>query len=394
MANAAYDVVVIGGAVMGASAAFWLTKMQPGLSVLVVEQDTSFARASTALSVASIRSQFSTSVNVAISRYGIDFIKDFQGHLGHDVGVPSLGFKENGYLFLAHSDEGAGLLTELAEMQCGQGAATEVWTPVQTATRFPWLNTEDLTAASFGPRDEGWFDNMGLLSGFRAAAKAQGVSFVTDEAVGLGMTGGRVTGVQLKKSGLVPCGQAVNAAGTRAAVVAGWADLDLPVEPRKRTVFVIDAPNARHPDAPLLVDTGFYLRPEHGTQWITATVPDQDGPCDATDFDPDLHLFEDVIWEQLYHRAPGFDAVKVVRHWVGHYAYNSLDQNAILGPHPEVPNLFFMNGFSGHGLQQSPAIGRGIAEHMITGGWQSLDLSDLSIDRVIAGKPFLEKAVV
>ena len=394
MANAAYDVVVIGGAVMGASAAFWLTKMQPGLSVLVVEQDTSFARASTALSVASIRSQFSTSVNVAISRYGIDFIKDFQGHLGHDVGVPSLGFKENGYLFLAHSDEGAGLLTELAEMQRGQGAATEVWTPVQTATRFPWLNTEDLTAASFGPRDEGWFDNMGLLSGFRAAAKAQGVSFVTDEAVGLDMTGGRVTGVHLKKYGLAPCGQAVNAAGTRAAVVAGWAGLDLPVEPRKRTVFVIDAPNARHPDAPLLVDAGFYLRPEHGTQWITATVPDLDGPCDATDFDPDLHLFEDVIWEQLYHRAPGFDAVKVVRHWVGHYAYNTLDQNAILGPHPDVPNLFFMNGFSGHGLQQSPAIGRGIAEHMISGGWQSLDLSDLSIDRVIAGKPFLEKAVV
>ena len=394
MANAAYDVVVIGGAVMGASAAFWLTKMQPGLSVLVVEQDTSFARASTALSVASIRSQFSTSVNVAISRYGIDFIKDFQGHLGHDVGVPSLGFKENGYLFLTHSDEGAGLLTELAEMQRGQGAATEVWTPVQTATRFPWLNTEDLTAASFGPRDEGWFDNMGLLSGFRAAAKAQGVSFVTDEAVGLDMTGGRVTGVHLKKYGLAPCGQAVNAAGTRAAVVAGWAGLDLPVEPRKRTVFVIDAPNARHPDAPLLVDAGFYLRPEHGTQWITATVPDLDGPCDATDFDPDLHLFEDVIWEQLYHRAPGFDAVKVVRHWVGHYAYNTLDQNAILGPHPDVPNLFFMNGFSGHGLQQSPAIGRGIAEHMISGGWQSLDLSDLSIDRVIAGKPFLEKAVV
>ena len=394
MANAAYDVVVIGGAVMGASAAFWLTKMQPGLSVLVVEQDTSFARASTALSVASIRSQFSTSVNVAISRYGIEFIKDFQGHLGHDVGVPSLGFKENGYLFLAHSAEGAGLLTELAEMQRGQGAATEVWTPVQTATRFPWLNTEDLTAASFGPRDEGWFDNMGLLSGFRAAAKAQGVSFVTDEAVGLEMTSGRVTGVHLKRTGLVACAQAVNAAGTRAAVVAGWAGLELPVEPRKRTVFVIDAPNARHPDAPLLVDTGFYLRPEHGTQWITATVPDLDGPCDATDFDPDLHLFEDVIWEQLYHRAPGFDAVKVVRHWVGHYAYNTLDQNAILGPHPEVPNLFFMNGFSGHGLQQSPAIGRGIAEHMISGGWQSLDLSDLSIDRVIAGKPFLEKAVV
>jgi glycine/D-amino acid oxidase-like deaminating enzyme len=394
MSEAAYDVVVIGGAVMGASCAYWLTRMQPGLRVLVVEQDPSFARASTALSVASIRSQFSTGVNVAISRFGIEFIRDFQGHLGHDVGIPSLGFKENGYLFLSQSAEGAALLAELADMQRGQGAATEVWTPVQVQDRFPWLNVEDLSAGSFGPRDEGWFDNMGLLSGFRAAARAQGAVFVTDEAVGLEMTGGNVSAVLLKKGGRIGCAMAVNAAGTRAAVVAGWAGLELPVEPRKRTVFVIDAPNARHPDAPLLVDAGFYLRPESGGQWITATVPDEDGPCAADDFDPDLHLFEEVIWEQLYHRAPGFDAVKVVRHWVGHYAYNTLDQNAILGPHPAVPNLFFMNGFSGHGLQQSPAIGRGIAEHMLTGGWQSLDLSDLSIDRVISGRPFAEKHVV
>ncbi|MBE0553771.1 MAG: FAD-binding oxidoreductase, partial [Rhodobacteraceae bacterium] len=169
--------------------------------------------------------------------------------------------------------------------------------------------------------------------------------------------------------------------------------LDLPVEPRKRTVFVIDAPNARHPDAPLLVDTGFYLRPEHD-HWITATVPQDDGPCDANDFEPDLHLFEEVIWEQLWHRAPGFDAVKVVRHWVGHYAYNTLDQNAILGPHPDVANLFFMNGFSGHGLQQAPAVGRGLAEHILHGGWQSLDLSDLSVGRVVKGQAFREKAVV
>lgn len=394
MSDTAYDVVVIGGAVMGASCAFWLSRLQPDLRVLVVEQDTSFARASTALSVASIRSQFSTEVNVAISRYGIEFVRDFQGHLGRDVGVPSLGLKENGYLFLAHSTEGASLLADLAAMQRGQGAATEVWTPAETQARFPWLNVEDLSAASFGPRDEGWFDNMGLLSGLRAAAKAQGVSFVTDEAVGLEMTSGRVSAVTLKKTGRVGCAHAVNAAGTRAAVVARWAGLDLPVEPRKRTVFVIDAPNACHPDAPLLVDTGFYLRPEQGTQWITATVPDEDGPCAADDFEPDLNLFEEVIWEQLYNRAPGFDAVKVIRHWVGHYAYNTLDQNAILGPHPEVPNLFFMNGFSGHGLQQAPAIGRGIAEHLLTGGWQSLDLSDLSIDRVIAGRPFAEKHVV
>ena len=388
-----FDVVVIGGAVMGASVAFWLTRLSPGLRVLVAERDPSFAQASTALSVASIRQQFTTAVNVEISRFGVDFIRDFAANLGGQGEVASLGLKENGYLFLTQTAEGRALLESVAQMQRDHGAATEVLPPEAIKARFPWLNTEDLSAASFGSRDEGWFDNMGLLAGFRNAARAQGATFLRDTATGLRLEGGRVTGVVLQERGLIECEIAVNAAGTRAAEICRWAGLDLPVEPRKRTVFVIDAPNARHAEAPLLVDRGFYLRPEQD-HWITATVPDTDGPCAPDDFDPDLHLFEDVIWEQLWHRAPGFDAVKVVRHWVGHYAYNTLDQNAILGPHPALPSLFLMNGFSGHGLQQAPAVGRGIAEHILTGGWQSLDLSDLSVARVLENRPFREQAVV
>lgn len=389
----AVDVVVIGGAVMGASAAFWLTRMQPGLSVLVVEADPTYSRASTALSVASIRQQFTMAVNVEISRFGIGFIRNFQDSLGADVGVASLGLKENGYLFVTGSVESAALMADVAAMQRDHGAATEMLTPQGIAARFPWLEVGDLVAGSFGPRDEGWFDNMGLLNGLRAAARTQGARFVTDRVVGLHQMGGRVTAAVLAGQGAVPCGAVVNAAGTRAADVLRMVGLDLPVEPRKRTVFVIDAPNARHPDAPLLVDAGFYLRPED-RHWITATVPADDGPCAAEDFEPDLSLFEEVIWPQLYARAPGFDAVKVIRHWVGHYAYNTLDQNAILGPHPAVPNLFLMNGFSGHGLQQAPAVGRGVAEQVLTGAWQTLDLSALSVDRVLQGRPFRERAVV
>lgn len=387
------DVVVIGGAVMGASVAFWLTRMQPGLDVLVVERDPSFARASTALAAAGIRQQFSNPVNVEISRYGIRFIKDFQGHLGHDVGIPDLGLRENGYLFLTRTAEGLATLTDLAAVQRDHGAATEIWTPAQTAARFPWLMTDDLTGASFGPRDEGFFDNMGLLNGFRAAAKAQGARFVTDTVTGLMVQSGRITGVTLAQGGHVATAAAVNAAGPRAAQILRMAGLDIAIEPRKRTVFVIDAPNARHPGAPLMIDRDYWIRPEH-QQWITATVPAEDGPCDADDFDPDLHLWDDVIWPALWHRAPGFDAVKVIRHWVGHYAYNVLDQNAVLGPHPGLPNLYLINGFSGHGLQQAPAVGRGVAEHILTGGWQSLDLSDLSVERMLSNRPFAEAAVV
>ena len=387
------DVVVIGGAVMGSSVAFWLTRMQPGLSVLVVERDPSFERAATALSVASIRQQFTTRVNVEISRFGIGFIRDFETIVGTDIGVPSLGLRENGYLFLASTPEGAVALAEVAEMQRSLGAATVIWSTGQIAARFPWLAVGDLHAGSFGTRDEGWFDNMALLNGLRAAAKSQGARFLTDRAVALRLVAGRIASVELEKAGWIDCGAVVNAAGTGAAAVAGMAGLDLPVEPRKRTVFVIDAPHARHPDAPLLVDAGFYLRPE-GRHWIVATVPESDSACEPKDFDPDLDLFDEIIWPQLFARAPVFDAVKVVRSWVGHYDYNRLDQNALLGPHPAVPNLFLMNGFSGHGLQQAPAVGRGVAEHILTGAWQTIDLSDLSAARLTTMTPFPERAIV
>lgn len=387
------DVVIIGGAVMGSSAAYWLTRMAPGIKVTVLEPDPTYARSATALSVASVRQQFSTAVNIKISRFGIDFIRNFQEKLGLDVGVPSLGLVENGYLFLSRQESSASIMRELAALQNGLGASTEILSQDQTKTRFPWLNCDDIAASSFGAKDEGWFDNMGLMQGFRAAARAQGAVFLKDYAIGLTMSGDCVTGVQTAANGTISCGAAINAAGTNGTKVAAWAGINIPVEPRKRTVFVIDAPNARHPDAPLLIDHGFYLRPEHG-QWITATVPKGDSACDANDFEPDLHLFEDVIWEQLYHRAPGFDAVKVIRHWVGHYDYNTLDQNAIIGPHPVVSNLHFMNGFSGHGLQQSPAVGRGVAEHVLHGAWQAIDLSDLSFSRLVQGHALTETGII
>ena len=388
------DVIVIGGAVHGAAVAWWLSEFSPGLRVSVIERDPTYQKSATALSVASIRSQFSNPVNVRISRFGVDFLREFAARLPPGAAQGDLGLKENGYLFLGGSPEAPGVMAELAAMQRGLGAATEVLAPDRVAARWPWMAVDDLTAASFGPRDEGWFDNMGLLGGLRAAARGAGVEFRHDTATGLVREGDRVTGVQLASGAVLSAGVVVACAGTRSAEVLGWAGVDLPVEPRKRTVFVIDAPNARHPDAPLIIDhQGYYMRPEHGG-WITATVPEDDGPCDPEDFAPDAHLFEDVIWPMLYRRSEGFDAVKVQRLWVGHYDYNTLDQNAIIGAWPGRPGLYLACGFSGHGLQQAPAVGRGLAELIVTGGYRSLDLSDLGPERVLAGRPFLERAVV
>jgi glycine/D-amino acid oxidase-like deaminating enzyme len=223
-----------------------------------------------------------------------------------------------------------------------------------------------------------------------------GVSFIDDEVVAFRRRGDRITEVDLAKAGPVSCGQVVNACGTRAAGLMQDLGEEFPVEPRKRTVFVIDAPNASAAlyQAPLLIDhTGFYLRPE-GKTWIVATVPDQDGPCDVDDFEPALGEFEDVIWPKLYARAPVFDAVKVMRAWAGQYDYNRLDQNAVVGLWPGLANLYVLNGFSGHGLQQSPAMGRGLAELMLTGRYQTLDLSPFNAERLATGSPFLERAIV
>ncbi len=388
------DVVIIGGAVTGAATAWWLTKLAPGLTVTVIEKDPSYARSATALSVASVRQQFSNPVNVEISRFGVGFIRDFADHVGPEGGVPSLGLKENGYLFMSGTPEGAQTLEQLAAMQRGLGAATEVLGPEALARRFPWMRFDDVTAGSIGARDEGWFDNMGLLNGFRAAARARGAVFLADRVTGLERKGDRITAALTQSGRRIEAGAFLCAAGTASANVCAMAGITLPVEPRKRTVFVVDAPNARHPEAPLIIDhSGIYLRPEHG-QWITATVPEDDGPCDEGDWEPDHGQFEDLIWPRLYARAEGFDAAKVLRLWVGHYDYNTLDQNAILGRWPGYANFHVAAGFSGHGLQQSPAVGRGMAEMILFGGYRSLDLTPLGPERVLEGRPFLEAAVV
>ena len=388
------EVLIAGGAVMGASVAFWLTRLDPSLKVTVVEPDPSYATSSTALSAAGIRSQFSSEVNVAISRFGIEFIRDFARWTGPAGEVPDLGLRENGYLFLTATETGALQLENLAQMQRSLGAATEVLDRAGLALRFPWMALDDVVAGAIGARDEGFFDNMGLLSGLKNAARAAGAVWLRDRVTGFDRDGDRVTAALLEQGGRREADIFVNCAGPRCAGLMRSMGLDLPVEPRKRTIFVVDAPEARHPDAPLTVDhSGIWMRPEHN-QWLAATVPATDGPCEDDDFVPQSELWEDHVWPALYNRAPGFEAAKVIREWAGHYAFNTLDQNAILGRNPQVPNLYHANGFSGHGLQQAPAVGRGIAEQIVHGDWVTLDLSPLGMQRVLDGAPFAEAAIV
>jgi len=389
-----YDVVIVGGAVIGSATAYFLAS-NPDFngSVLVIERDWSYAQSATALSSSSIRHQFSNPINIQISQYGTEFIRSFADTMEVDGDRPDLHFKENGYLFLADS-RGFEVLNRLYDTQVGCGADVELLDPEQLVRQFPWVNPDSLAGASFGRTGEGWFDSYGMLNGFRKKARSLGIEYIENEVVGVSRVGDRITGVTLKTGEEIGCGTLINTAGTRGPKIARLAGLPIPVEPRRRSLFVFDCHTPLPGNVPLTIDvTGVFFRPE-GKYYLGGTYPKHDPEVDVEDFDVLHEEFEEEVWPVLAERVPAFEAIKVVNSWAGHYDFCVLDHNAIVGPHTEVKNFMFANGFSGHGLQQAPAIGRGLSELVTYGGYRSLDLTPLSYQRVVDKRPFLEDSVI
>lgn len=396
MTEERFDVVVVGGAVVGSAVAYFLAS-HPGFDgrVLVLERDPSYTRCATARSAASIRHQFSTPENIRLSMAGTAFLRQAHERLSVDGQAPQIGFREAGYLFLA-SAAGVGALQASHEVQRAEGADVVLLRPRELAQRFAWLAVDDLAAGSLGLTGEGWLDAHGLMQAFRRKAQSLGVQFRAAEASGFERQGSRLTAVRLADGGRLPCGWAVNAAGTGAAALAASVGIALPVRARRRCVFHFHSP-AQAPGCGLVIDpSGVYFRPE-GPGWIcgVAPAPERDPDLhDLDDFEVDHALFDDLIWPVLARRVPGFEALRLQGAWAGHYDLNLLDANAIVGPHPALPGLLFANGFSGHGLQQAPGVGRALAEWIVEGGWRSIDLSALGWQRVIDGRPLRELAVV
>jgi glycine/D-amino acid oxidase-like deaminating enzyme len=392
--NETVDVVIAGGAVIGSSVAFHLGLLSQGrCRVLVVEPDPTYARAASALSASSIRQQFSQPVNIKVSLAGIAFLRAVGDLLAVDGERPDIGLKEGGYLYIAPPD-GAATLAELNALQRGEGADILLLDRDGLAARFPWLTTGDLAAGNWGRSGEGWFDGYGLTMAFRRKARSLGVGYRKARVVEVERAAGRVVAVTLDDGGRIACGVLVNAAGASGArALAARTGFDVPVVARKRSVFGFTCPD-RLTGFPLLIDTsGVWVRPE-GEGYICGwSAPDSDEDQGA-DFEVDWPEFEDVVWPALANRVPAFERLRPGRAWAGHYDMNMLDHNALVGRVPGLANAFLAAGFSGHGIQQAPAVGRGLAELILDGRFTRLDLSDLACDRLVSGRRLLERNVI
>jgi sarcosine oxidase len=388
------DVVIVGGAIVGSAVATFLAARDDfDGRIVVVERDPTFRTSSTTLSAASIRLQFSTPLNIEISRFGLDVVKHPDRYLAVDGEAPDLDFVENGYLFLA-TDAGVATLEHNHAVQRSLDVPVILLTPSEVTQRFGWMNVDDLAGASLGLSDEGWFDAYALLQGFRRKARSLGVAEVVGEVTGLETDGDAVTAVRLADGSRIEADWVVNAAGPRAADVAAMAGVELPVRPRKRLVYHFESP-AVLGAAPLTIDpSGIYFRPE-GPAYLAGFSPHGDDPDpDTLDLAVDYGPFESFVWPTIANRVPGFDRLRLLDGWAGHYEVNTLDHNAVVGPHPRITNLLFANGFSGHGLQQAPAVGRGLAEWITLGRYERLDLSPLGYERVERNAPIRELNVV
>ena len=393
-----YDVVIIGGAMLGSSTAWFLTD-NPDFdgSVLVVEMDSSYANSSTAHTNSCMRQQFSNKLNVQISQFAADFVKNLRRYMGGDTRVPDLDIQNYGYMYLADNAGFADVLRSNQKVQLEAGAETQLLSADKIKARYPFYNVDDILLGSINLKDEGYWDGGTVFDWWRRSAKNRGVEYVTNRVTAMDVQGSRVHSVTLESGDIITCGQVVNCSGPRAALTAKMAGIELPIEPRKRFTWIFSAEQPLDQDLPLTIDpSGVHFRQDGPKTYLAGGAPDpeNDIAVDPSDFNMDHARWENHVWPIIATRIPQFEAIKVVTEWTGHYAYNTLDQNAVLGAHPEITNFVFLNGFSGHGLQQSPAMGRATAEWLTYGEYRALDMSPFGFERITQGRAFEEKAII
>jgi len=385
-----YDVIIIGGGIMGSATAYYLMKADPTLNLAVVERDAAYTQASTTLSMSNVRIQFSLRENVQISLYTQQVLKRFEEDMAVEDQKPRIYYRQEGNLFLVDAAEETAARGAF-EMQKDLGCQVKWWSPQTIREHYPLYEPEGFTGGTFSPHD-GYIDAYAVLMGYRAKARSLGAIYVQDEVVTIKKNQKHVAGAELAEFGRLNSAFVINCAGAWAADVAKTAEVKLPVLPVKRQVFALDT--AVKPTGPLpltILPSGLYFRSETGGLILLGKSLPED-PV-GFEFTWDDKRFLELLWPELAEFVPAFDRLKLVRGWAGLYAVNTLDGNAILGQWPELNGLYLANGFSGHGLQQGPAVGRYLSE-LILEKPLSLDLSIFSPQRILENRALSENGLV
>lgn len=387
MSNQSYDVLIVGGGVMGCATAYYLLQADPQLSVAILEMDATYAKASTPLSDGNTRIQFNIKENIQMSQYGLTVLQDFAETMRVDDERPDPAFRQQGNLFVldeASRDEGYEGLCLQQQLGCN----VDWLTPAEVQQHYPIYNLHDCVAGTFGPQD-GTMSPLAILMGYKKKAMALGATFSEAEVVSLRKAGQCITGVTLASGEVLQSKLVLNAAGAWAPKIAQTIGVTLPIAPTKRQVTVFETnvhPATRLPA--LFLPSGLYVIHEDAGLF-TCGKSFADDPIGYDDFHWERKSFEERIWPELVEYLPAFDRLKILRGWAGLYEVNTLDGNAILGEWPEVQGLYLANGFSGHGFQQCHAVGRYIAERMLAQS-PTLDLSIFSPQRILDTKPVFE----
>lgn len=311
--------------------------------------------------------------------------------------MPHLFIRNFGYMYLADTEMFADVLRANQNVQQIAGAETQLLSPQEIKSMYPFYYVDDLVVGSINRRDEGYFEGSIMFEWWKRVAQERGVEYVANEVVALTKNSNatQIESVTLKSGEVIACGQVVNASGTRGAVTARMAGVALPIEPRKRYTWIFKAEHPIDQDLPLTIDpSGVHVRENGGGTYMGGGHAQFDPAVDPDDFTMDHSLWEQHVWPIIAARIPQFESVKVTSEWAGHYDSNVLDHNAVVGPHTEITNFMFLNGFSGHGLQQSPAMGRGTAEWLTYGSYRTLDLTPLHYERIAKNQPTIEKAII
>lgn len=371
------EIVIVGGGIIGASIAFHLA-LKKAKGVVLLEKGF-LGEGSTAKCAGGIRTQFSTEINILFSLESLKTWDRFQEITGID---PE--FKRVGYLFLSSTVEEWELFQKGVALQRRFGIPVELLSPEEIRFRWPFIHTEDLQGGTFCPWD-GYAGPYEALTGFLRGARRGGVEILEQtEVLNILRRGERVTGVRTVK-GDISAAVVVNAAGPYAGEVGKRAQAWVPVQPYRRQLF-FTAPFPHLPDSiPLIIDyhRGWYGRREGSGLLLSGPKDDFPSFHQQVDFEAMAAAAEAAVY-----RLPVLEKASLVRGWAGLYEI-SPDHHALLGEHPGLKGFFLANGFSGHGFQHSPAVGRVMAE-LILGEKTSLDITSLSLERFVEGSGISE----